>query len=106
MPHKGFLCACMCAAADENSAAPMFACNLKAISAVGRPRYNDLVKRIRRPPGVGTRFFLRPGLHHQSFMQRSCPMKARRNGLRADSELCVSELNERIGLFCWPVVSR
>jgi hypothetical protein len=37
----------MCAAADEKAAAPVFACNLKAISAAERPRYNDLVKRIR-----------------------------------------------------------
>jgi hypothetical protein len=36
----------MCAA-EENAAAPVFACNLKAISAAERPRYNDLVKRIR-----------------------------------------------------------
>src|SRR3954452_10565901 len=41
------LCLCMCAAADEKTAAPVFACNLKAISAAERPRYNELVKRIR-----------------------------------------------------------
>jgi hypothetical protein len=36
------LCVGMCAAAD----APL-ACNIKAISAAERPRYNDLVKRLR-----------------------------------------------------------
>ena len=41
------LCVCMCAAAEEKSAPPFFACNLKAISVKERPRYNDLVKRIR-----------------------------------------------------------
>jgi hypothetical protein len=41
------LCVSMCAAATEKGAAPVFACNLKAISAAERPRYNDLVKRIR-----------------------------------------------------------
>lgn len=37
----------MCAAADEKHHPSVFACNLKAISAAERPRYNDLVKRIR-----------------------------------------------------------
>jgi hypothetical protein len=36
----------MCAAAQKD-AAPVFACNLKAISAADRPRYNELVKRVR-----------------------------------------------------------
>lgn len=36
----------MCAA-PQNDAGPVFACNLKAISTADRPRYNDLVKRIR-----------------------------------------------------------
>ncbi len=36
----------MCAAAQKD-APPVFACNLNAISAADRPRYNDLVKRIR-----------------------------------------------------------
>lgn len=36
----------MCASAQD-SAAPLFACNLKAINAAGRPRYNELVKRVR-----------------------------------------------------------
>jgi hypothetical protein len=40
------LCVGMCAAAD-NDTKPVFACNLKAISAAERPRYNELVKRIR-----------------------------------------------------------
>jgi hypothetical protein len=40
------LCVCMCAAAQKD-AAPVFACNVKAISAADRPRYSDLVKRIR-----------------------------------------------------------
>lgn len=35
-----------CAAADQN-AKPVFACDLKAISASARPRYNELVGRIR-----------------------------------------------------------
>jgi hypothetical protein len=38
----------MCAAAEEKTAGPVFACNSKAISAAERPCYNDLVKRIRR----------------------------------------------------------
>jgi hypothetical protein len=40
------LCVGMCAAADKDTK-PVFACNLKAISAAERPRYNELVKRIR-----------------------------------------------------------
>src|SRR6185312_11700199 len=40
------LCAGMCAAPDKDTK-PVFACNLKAISAAERPRYNELVKRIR-----------------------------------------------------------
>src|SRR5579884_1832381 len=40
------LCVGMCAAADKD-AKPVFACNLKAISAAERPRYSELVKRIR-----------------------------------------------------------
>ncbi len=39
------LCVCMCAA--QKDAAPVFACNLKAISAADRPRYSELVKRVR-----------------------------------------------------------
>jgi len=35
----------MCLAADNK--APVLACNLKAISAAERPRYNELVKRLR-----------------------------------------------------------
>ena len=38
------LCLSVCAAAEGD--AP-FACNIKAISAAERPRYNDLVKRLR-----------------------------------------------------------
>lgn len=41
-----FLCVGMCAAAD-NYPGPVFACNLRAIRAAERPRYNELVKRIR-----------------------------------------------------------
>lgn len=40
------LCVGMCAA-DDKDAKPVFACNLKAISAAERPRYNELVTRIR-----------------------------------------------------------
>jgi hypothetical protein len=36
----------MCAAADKDTK-PVSACNLKAISAAERPRYTELVKRIR-----------------------------------------------------------
>jgi len=39
-------CVCASAAAQEN-ASTVFACNLKAINADQRPRYHDLVKRIR-----------------------------------------------------------
>ena len=40
------LCIGLCAAAQSDPA-PVFACNLKAISATDRPRYNELVKRVR-----------------------------------------------------------
>src|SRR4051812_10750762 len=40
------LCVGVCAAA-ENGPKPVFACNLKAISAAERPRYKELVGRIR-----------------------------------------------------------
>jgi hypothetical protein len=40
------LCVGMCAAANKDTK-PVFACNLKAISAADRPRYNELIKRIR-----------------------------------------------------------
>jgi hypothetical protein len=40
------LCVGMCAAADKD-AKPRFVCDLKAISAAERPRYTDLIKRIR-----------------------------------------------------------
>jgi hypothetical protein len=39
------LCIGVCAAQDSTT--PVFACNLKAISAAERPRYNDLMKRLR-----------------------------------------------------------
>ncbi len=45
-----FICLIMCAsdeAITEMIAAPVFACNLRGISAAQRPRYNELVKRIR-----------------------------------------------------------
>jgi hypothetical protein len=38
---------CLCATAARKSAAPAFACNLREIASADRPRYNDLVKRIR-----------------------------------------------------------
>src|SRR6266576_92522 len=37
-------CVAVCSAADDN--VPI-ACNMKAISATERPRYNDLIKRLR-----------------------------------------------------------
>lgn len=40
------LCAGLCAAAQE-AATPVIACNLKAISPPERPRYNDLMHRLR-----------------------------------------------------------
>jgi hypothetical protein len=40
------LCVGISAAAEKDTK-PVFACNLKAISAAERPRYNELVKRIR-----------------------------------------------------------
>jgi hypothetical protein len=40
------MCIGVCAAQDR-TAPPVFACNLKAISTAERPRYNDLVKRLR-----------------------------------------------------------
>lgn len=39
------LCIGVCAAHDSTT--PVFACNLKAISAAERPRYSDLMKRLR-----------------------------------------------------------
>jgi hypothetical protein len=41
-----FLCGGICAAAQEGGS-PVFACNLKAIGAAERPRYNDLSRRLR-----------------------------------------------------------
>jgi hypothetical protein len=38
---------CVCAAAQKKDPSMVFACNLKAISAAERPRYNELVKRVR-----------------------------------------------------------
>jgi hypothetical protein len=40
------LCVGVCVAQDS-TAPPVFACNLKAISTTQRPRYNDLMKRLR-----------------------------------------------------------
>jgi hypothetical protein len=40
------LCAAFCAVAKD-STPPVIACNIKAISAAERPRYNDLMKRLR-----------------------------------------------------------
>lgn len=40
------LCAGLCAAAQD-AATPVVACNLKAISSHERPRYNDLMQRLR-----------------------------------------------------------
>jgi hypothetical protein len=40
------VCACLSAAAQKD-ASTVLACNLKAIRAVERPRYNQLVKRVR-----------------------------------------------------------
>ena len=44
------LCACMCAAAQKEPA-PVFACNLKAITAADRPRYHELMKQLRLAVG-------------------------------------------------------
>lgn len=40
------LCVIVCAVAQD-SASPVLACNIKAIGAAERPRYNDLEKRLR-----------------------------------------------------------
>jgi len=40
------VCVGVCAAAQSDPA-PVFACNLKAISATERPRYHELMKRVR-----------------------------------------------------------
>lgn len=42
-----FLCAALVATA-QNSAPPVFACNLNAIKASERPHYNDLTKKLQR----------------------------------------------------------
>jgi hypothetical protein len=44
--RASLLCVCVGAAAKKD-ASTVFACNLKAISAAERPRYNKLVKRVR-----------------------------------------------------------
>jgi hypothetical protein len=41
------LCAGVCAEAEDHVGAAVLACNLKAISPAGRPRYNDVVKVLR-----------------------------------------------------------
>jgi hypothetical protein len=41
------LCAGIRTTAASDSAAPVFACNLRAIRAADRPRYNALVKQVR-----------------------------------------------------------
>lgn len=41
-----FVCVCVSSAA-QNDASTLLACNLKAISAAERPRYNELLKRVR-----------------------------------------------------------
>jgi len=38
---------CACASNAQDHPAPVIACNLKEIGAAERPRYNDLMKRIR-----------------------------------------------------------
>jgi hypothetical protein len=43
-------CACLLCAAgamSQNNPGPVIACDLKAIPAADRPRYNDLIKRVR-----------------------------------------------------------
>jgi hypothetical protein len=44
--RASLFCLCMSAAAQKNPST-VFACNLKAISAAERPRYNELVERVR-----------------------------------------------------------
>jgi hypothetical protein len=44
--RASLFCVCVSAAAQKD-ASTVFACNLKAISAAERPRYNELVKRVR-----------------------------------------------------------
>lgn len=44
--RASLFCVCVGAAARKD-ASTVFACNLKAISATERPRYNTLVKRVR-----------------------------------------------------------
>jgi hypothetical protein len=44
--RASLFCLCVSAAAQKD-ASTVFACNLKAISAAERPRYNELVKRVR-----------------------------------------------------------
>ncbi|MGI8744789.1 MAG: hypothetical protein ACR2NN_19900 [Bryobacteraceae bacterium] len=38
---------CACTTAAQDNPVPVIACNLKAIGAAERPRYNDLMKRLR-----------------------------------------------------------
>jgi hypothetical protein len=48
MKTATILCACFAVLlAAEDKPAPVLACNLKAIGAAQRPRYNDLMKRLR-----------------------------------------------------------
>ena len=43
---SSLLCASLCSVA-QGSAVPVIACNLQAIGAAERPRYNDLMRRLR-----------------------------------------------------------
>jgi hypothetical protein len=45
--RASLFCLCVCAAAQKKDPSTVFSCNLKAISAAERPRYNELVKRVR-----------------------------------------------------------
>ena len=38
---------CLCVSAAQNDTSTVFACNLTAISSAERPRYNELMKRVR-----------------------------------------------------------
>src|ERR1700712_3890060 len=67
------LCAGICAASPDNTA-PVFACNLKAIRAADRPRYTELVKRVRA--AVADRREISNGYAYQLDSQAVTPPEA------------------------------
>ena len=66
--RASLFCVCVSAAAQKD-ASTVFACNLKAISAAERPRYNELVKRVRE--AMRDRTEISNGMHSSWIARRS-----------------------------------